>query len=254
MDYKTLSIFDDQKLLEGMQTYYQNAQDLLDTGRDLVDQDKYGLATALTVLSIEELIKAYATFQVYIGETNPNNINPAFEAKNLHKTRLKLASCYNYIFDHINQGVIKDVITGRLESLGSYGKDEFDNTDILMKYVDDLIEKINLSVITETIEIPDNFEVEIKETMNDHSNWYSHAQKVKEKGLYADYIDNKWHLPQNMTKEDYEKAYTCAIKTFDKIGNPIKQMIEGDDLKREIIRRIIKKIISTGDNKGPINE
>ena len=45
-----------------------------------------------------------------------------------------------------------------------------------------------------------------------------------------------------MTKDDYDKAYTCATDTFEKIGNPIKEIIDGNDLKREIIRRIIKKI------------
>jgi AbiV family abortive infection protein len=217
MDYRLLSKLDDHKLLEGMKTYYQNAEDLLETGRDLANQDKYGLATALTVLSIEELIKAYATFQVYIGETNPENINPAFsKVGDIHKTRLKLAYVLNHIFDLINLNMPNELIIQEVESLNGNRVNGVENTEEILQWIDNLVDKISPLVSIENIGIPDNFEVEIKKKISDHSNWYS--------------------------------AYTFATETFNNIGNPVKVMIEADDLKREIIRQIIKKIKNTVGN------
>ena len=180
MNYETLSKFDDKKIFEGMETYYQNAQDLLNTGCDLAEKAKFGLATALTVLSIEELIKSYATFQVYIGDTNPDNINPAFnKADNIHKTRLKLASVYNLVFNLFNQDMFKETMAQKLESMDNHGEQKFQTKEELIEWVDEMIDTIHPEVTAEAMDVPDNFEDDINKKINDHSNWYSHAQKTK---------------------------------------------------------------------------
>jgi AbiV family abortive infection protein len=236
MNYEKLSKLDDDRLIEGMNTYYLNAKNLLNTGIELAKNYNYGLAVSLIVLSIEELIKGFAVFQVYMGETRSEIVDPAFKSNNIHQTRLILASGYNFVFSLINEDTIKTLVTNSFsENLKNF---KFEDPNDLNK----IIETIISSITSDKTLIPDNIENEINKEIKNTSNWYYQAKTKKERGMYVDYLNNKWHLPKSIKKEDYEEALSYANETFEKVGNPIKEIINGEIFKREIIRKFFKKV------------
>jgi AbiV family abortive infection protein len=243
MDYKKLISLDDQTLLKGLETYYLNAQDLLETGRNLADKQKYGIAISLSVLSIEELIKAYAIFQVYLGETNAENIDPAFKDRKVHKARLKQASYYSHVLSLINQGNFKQEVIQEIALKNNVPKVDFKNEKELQEWIVNQTGKFN-PIRAQGVKkiLEDNASV-FTEKNNHPSNWYLHAQKNKEKGMYADFIDNKWHSPKDMSETNYNEALSYAQEVFDTIGKLIEEIILENDLKREIVRQIVRQIV-----------
>ena len=245
MNHDILSKFEDDKLLEGIKIFYQNAQELFNAGCCLADKEKFGFAIALTVLSIEELIKAFAIFQVYIGETKPGNIDPAFRGNNIHKQRLKLAYYYDFIFESIDKSNFENLIIQKFESKDNNVRIDVQSKEEILIWVDNQIDNIIPAVKKELLDLSEYIEDNINNLTENQSNWFSQAQTIKEKGLYTDYINNNWHVPQNMNKKDYDKAITNATEIFKKIGNPIRIMIKSDDLKSLIIRRILKRMLKS---------
>ncbi|HKK62190.1 MAG TPA: AbiV family abortive infection protein, partial [Bacteroidales bacterium] len=109
MNYELLSDLDDYQILEGMTAYFDNAKDLFETGENLAIQQKYGIATALTIFSIEELIKSYATFLFYTGVKDEEIIDLTFKGGNIHKKRLKIAFANAALIDFFNEVNLEDI-------------------------------------------------------------------------------------------------------------------------------------------------
>jgi len=242
MNYDLLSKLDEQQQYTGIKAYYLNSLELKNIGISLAQQKKFGLATSVVILSIEELIKAFSVFLVYVGETNPNIINPTFNAKNVHQSRLKLASAYNFAFGFIDQSRLKKTLNQKKKALSNVEAPSFKNTKELMNWVEIQLDILVNSVNQNELGMPLISEIELNNKFKGYTDWYSKAQKIKEKGFYTDYINNKWHIPQNMTKKDYDEALKYSKITFETIGKPIKKIIETDELRRKVLKLSIMKI------------
>lgn len=238
MDFDTLEKLDSETIRTGVKAYHETAKDLFECGQILADKNKFGTAVSLTVLSIEELIKAYATFMFYVGDRTKVNIDAAFkgtiDVKSVHQARLKFASGLNSFISNIGISAIEKKFSTLLESQDFPPKKEIKTKQDMLDYFKEISEIIVPLIPKSEVGLTNANISAIEESLKDSSNWFLHAKSQKENGFYADYIRNSWHTPSNIDKEKYEVAKKYALQLFDIIGQMLEKTISknsfADDL------------------------
>jgi AbiV family abortive infection protein len=227
MDYNTLEKLDQGEIREGLKTYFNTAKDLLESGEILAEKGKYGPASAMTVLSLEELIKGFATLLFFLGDRSKENIESAFkgtmDTKSIHQARLKYASGLNFILSKVNVEAIIEKLGDRLQEVDLNPKGEILTREGRIQYYEDISGKIAPLISPAEIGLTDENLNAIEDNLQDSSNWFLHAKTLKEKGLYGDFINSSWHSPSDITKEKYEEANKYARQMFEMVGT----MLEG---------------------------
>ncbi|MFT7032149.1 MAG: AbiV family abortive infection protein [Cyclobacteriaceae bacterium] len=235
----------DQQLFDGIRACYNNGLNHFNNA--LFNSENHGLGIALFVISIEELIKANALYHCYIGLEEQETIEIAFNSKDKHRTRLKMALGLNSSHQLMEQldvvsNIEKKVLNSNLElNLGDLFNPErmksfYEQSQELLK--DDIEE------LKESSE-------EIKKEFEQHTNWFLHAQHKKEKGFYADLTNNKWEVPSSLTAKDYQEAKSHSTPIFEQISGPIKTIVEASNPIRNLLRSTAKNFIEmakTDDN------
>lgn len=243
MNYEILSDLDDYQVLEGMTAYFDNAKDLFETGENLAIQQKYGIATALTIISIEELIKSHSTFLVYTGVKDEDIVDLTFKGGNIHKKRLKIAFANSALMDLFNEVNLENILNKVIKIKHIDTDRDIKNFDQLMEWIEDFVSIIGPDIVDELSQKHESVEAKLENQLNDHSNWFLHAQKIKEKGIYVDFISSKWSTPQKLNKEVFEKAQSHANEIFVKVGNPIKRVIDSGERERRVLRHLFQLIM-----------
>ncbi|MEP5610684.1 MAG: hypothetical protein ABJP45_00470 [Cyclobacteriaceae bacterium] len=244
--YKNLT---DQQLLDGMSACYHSSQNHYKNA--IFNSDNFGLGIALFIISIEELVKANGIFHCYIGLTEQETIDIAFNSKDKHRTRLKMAlglsSAYELIekldfTSSIEQKVQNADFQLKVNSISDLVDPEWHAA--LFNQVQPLVQSEIQKVTSSSKEIETEFE--------QHTSWFLHAQNMKERGLYADLINNQWESPLSLEQDDYQTAREHAEPIIHQVSKPIQKMVEAPELERSVLRPMMKQFIEmskTDDNK-----
>jgi AbiV family abortive infection protein len=245
MDFDTLEKLDNETIRKGVKAYHDTAKDLFECGQLLADKNKFGTAVALTVLSIEELIKGYAAFMFYVGDRSKLNIDAAFKGtidiKSVHQARLKYASGLNSIISNIDISSIEKKFSDLFESQDLSPKKEIKTKQDLHDYFKEISEIIVPLIPKSEVGLTDANISAIEDSLKDSSNWFLHAKTQKENGFYADYINNAWHTPSNIDKEKYEIAKKYALQLFDMIGQMLEKSISKNSFADDFVKVFLKE-------------
>ena len=232
MKYERTFELSQSELLDGVRALFQNAQNHFNNSKTAGDSAQYGLGVALAVLSIEELIKANALFLVLLDACGEDLFKAAFDSKNLHRTRLKVAEGLSISHGLIDKhGIIKsieeaaktlDFDFSKLTPLEILKMDwmpafmqKFHESPEMKAQIDKLVQKV----------VP---EVEAK--ISQQTSWFFNAQSKKEKGMYGDLINGEWHSPSNVSKDDFIEANSNSSFLFANIGKPIETLVSASPL------------------------
>lgn len=237
---KQYSDLTDQQLLEGMGACFYSAQKHYNNA--IFNSDNYGLGIALFIISIEELIKANAIYHCYLGLEEQETIDIAFNSRDKHRTRLKMALGLNSSYQLIEKLDFVNSIEEKVKN-EDFQLDINSISDLMNpEWYTKLYNQIQ-PLIQDDVQNITNSSKEIESEFETHTNWFLHAQKMKEKGLYADLTNGKWESPLSLTREDYQTAQHHAKPIIQQVGNPIKRMVEASELERSVMRPMIKKFI-----------
>lgn len=245
MDFDTLEKLDNETIRTGVKAYHDTAKELFECGQILADKNKFGTAVALTVLSIEELVKGYATFMFYVGDRTKANIDAAFKGtidiKSVHQARLKYASGINSLISNIDIAAIEKKFSTSFESEDLAPKKEIKTKQDLQDYFKEISEIIVPLIPKSEVGLTDENISAVEDSLKDSSNWFLHAKSQKENGFYADYINNKWHSPSNIDKEKYEVAKKYALQLFEIIGQMIEKTVSQNSFANDFVKVFLKE-------------
>ncbi len=245
MDFNTLKNLDNETIRTGVQAYHDTAKELFECGQILADKNKFGTALALTVLSIEELVKGYATFMFYVGDRTKENIDAAFKGtmdiKSVHQARLKYASGLNSLISNIDISTIEKKFSSLFESQDFSPKKELKTKQDLLDYFREISEIIVPLIPKSEIGLTDENISAIEDSLKDSSNWFLHAKSQKEKGFYADFINNTWHTPSNIDEVNYHIAKKNALQVFDVIGQILEKAISKNSFADDFVKVFLKE-------------
>ncbi|MEQ8241787.1 AbiV family abortive infection protein [Fulvivirga sp.] len=254
MKYEELSNLNQNQLIEGIEKLYKNAINLHEISMNLSNQKQFGLGIALSVLSIEELIKSYSLFLYIVGVVDKELFDAAFNTKNLHKSRLKTAHHLNTSHELIDKYKTIETI-GKAAQTIDFDFGNMSPLEILkMDWIGDFMDKFDQSeeIKAELKKINEEIvpEAESINKLAEHTSWFVHAQKSKEKGLYCDLTNNSWESPSDSRVEEFEIAKYHSDSLFKSIGKPIDTLISSPDYLREIFLNITKQSIESTRKKA----
>jgi AbiV family abortive infection protein len=178
-----------------------NAYLLLLAGKDLGRKHLYGPGAALVVLATEEAIKALSLFT--LGQMKP--------FKPEHHTALKTI-LKNHEFRHaigrtsaisLHSMLWRMNLLRRLERRYPNGYQKQDPA--YLKASARGYKKLTEDI--ESLKDPKRPHVrKLKEAMD----WWDSAEALKERGLYVDWLENRWWKPANVSRDDFRTALRFA--------------------------------------------
>ncbi len=172
------------------------------------DENEFGIACSLNILSAEEAVKGIAIILSVNGITSDfNKLFKDHKTKHQHLFELSLLNQIQ-IEKMVTNFKIKDTIT-QIDSL----------PDDIRQTVIDRFPKFYSNSLS-LLELYDN-RIDIQESKQ----WWEKANTEKNRGFYVDLYSNKWHDPRAATKEKYlnERRHTDSIiKVADLIMDIVK--------------------------------
>lgn len=240
--YEKLKSLSDEQLIDGIKKCYTNSLSQYNSGKLFGEQEYFGQATALLILSLEELIKAIAIFFVYVELDNkellPNLVNDVFKSRNIHKYRLGLAFIFNQLYMSKQMSEMFDQIDAHISKVPNFTVPDYysdsEKLDIADKIINSILPSIELTEV-------DELSSEINDSIDKYNKWFSGAQEIKLRGLYVDLNENEWQTPQNVGIEDYEDSFKYVTGIQENLRNIIEDVINGDDLRKKILKLSVNR-------------
>jgi AbiV family abortive infection protein len=223
MDIKTFNSFDNNQLYEGLLKCRTSMFEHYGSAQALAENKFWGIANAHLILSAEEGIKSIVFLFKLCNLFNP----PETLIKSLfsdHKPKHNFGKQFYdllYFLSHFSQIYLIIRNINETEKIPPY----IENWDM------------DLDNIT-----PESMLRAMKEVEN-HSNskkevvkkWWKRANDMKNLGFYTKYENSKWHIPNDITEEEYNHSLT--------IIQPILQIPTTffDVYRREWIKNFVKE-------------
>ena len=173
----------DFELVEGIKSCLDNSNELYNSAILLKENNNFSVSISLLILSVEELMKSFALFQMMVSEIEDRETyRDIFESSDLHSSRHNFALFFNEFLKSFDFNELKE-----LDKLYNHTEESVQNI---------LVEKINLENVIENVD-------KEKTTLK---NWFSHANNNKNKGLYVAY-NKKWFSPNRLNERDFKIAH-----------------------------------------------
>ena len=243
INYDTLLTLDERSLENGLFAIYKNAKELNISAEILAKEEKYAMATALKLLSIEELIKAQSVFLFIIGVRNKEFIDVGFKKlkvhKNVHQTRLKIAEIFNSI-----KGILDaESIEKKILDIQVANPEKYELID--GETIESFIDRITASMpsVSELLQTELNLiEEQLEEIVNRDDNFLSQAQAIKEKCIYVDIDGTNWISPAEISNQIYLEASSNTDKVFSGITAVIERLMTDSEIKKKTTLHTLKNI------------
>lgn len=244
INYDTLLTLDEKTLEQGLFAIYKNAKELNISADILAKEEKYAMATALKLLSVEELIKAQSVFMFIIGVKNKDFIDLGFKKikdhKTVHQTRLMVAALFNGLKGAINIQGIEEKYT----SIIAANPEKFEL--VKGESAEDFIKRVVASVpsINEIL-IADGILTDgrLDKVIEKNDDWLASAQTIKEKCMYVDIEGGKWTSPIEIKINEYLEADKNAKEVFTGMTSVIEELMTNTEKGRRITFLSLKTII-----------
>lgn len=195
---KTFLTLDKKESLEVSDHTIKNAIILQETAKYAAENNNYGVATSLMILSIEEVIKAQVLFFQGVG-IRVHRIKNANKIFSSHKDKHQVATQLQ--FSKIIEGFIKAINYEPKEKKYKTGVRFMDS---LLGGLHDIVNILQpVTLISKSID-----------QMSANVEWLKKANDIKNKGFYVDYKSDV-ELPQNITFDTFEKASSINKECFD---------------------------------------
>ncbi len=251
LSYEILLRLDEETIEDGLEVIYTNARDLSNAADILATKKKYPLATALKLLTIEELIKAQSLFFFLIGVRDKEFIDYGFKKvkgyKNIHETRLHIASAFN----HIHRNLKKIDFDGKINS---FILTEKDNLQIREgESIENYIKRIGQTMAnaTQTAEIQSKLGPKTpSKTIIEKKDWLSNAQQIKEHCFYVDIDGTNWSYPREIKRKEYLNAKKHTEESFLGVTRVISKYLKEGKVKRPYMLLTLKSTILPLLEKG----
>jgi AbiV family abortive infection protein len=247
INYDILSTLNEKSLEQGLFAIYNNALELNISADILAKEEKYAMATALKLLSVEELIKAQFVFLFIIGVTSKDFIDLGFKKikdhKTVHQTRLVVAAIFNGINNIINKVNIEEKFTSIIDA----NPEKFE----LLKEErpEDFIKRVVASVPSVNEILNDEgilTDGRLDKVIEKKDDWLASAQTIKEKCMYVDIEGGRWTSPIDIKINEYLEADKNAKEVFTVMAPIIEDLMtntkEGRRLTFLSLKTIMKQI------------
>lgn len=182
----------------------ENAADLLSAARTSADSEKYGVATALAILSAEESAKSIALL---------------VESAGLEKTAHPLKAYFkNHKVKHEAGIIYATMAKVALYAQGVISTIELEFPDKSQEWPSILMTRI-------TEDLQKYFESGA-DPFNEMRAWAESADQAKQNGFYVGLVDNQWSRPCDITRQEYdtrvlvaESLAYCVGKAFEYLSH-----------------------------------
>ncbi len=202
----------DFELVEGIKSCLNNSNELYDCAILLKENNNFSVSISLLILSVEELMKSFALFQILVSEIDDREIyRDVFESTDLHSSRHNFALFFNEFFKIFDFNELKE--------LENHTEENVQNI---------VIEKINIESVIENVD----------KEKSTFKNWFSHANTNKNKGLYVAY-NKKWFSPNRLNPKDFEIAHNETDLIRNILTDFLTNFVSKDD---EEIKAIVLKL------------
>ncbi len=181
----------------GYEMTIKNAKRLNKLANISAEQKEFGIACSLSILAAEEAIKAF-----FILAQHYNKIDVIDDFEQIfkeHKTKHSYIPVTSHLFEvlinivFINGGMLKYLYEALLQIIEEIPKVEQQKIRKgLAPFLKLLKEKSPQESKT----------VNAKDAMN----WWSHANSLKQRGLYVNKTTNRWMNPEDITEIDYNNT------------------------------------------------
>jgi AbiV family abortive infection protein len=254
INYDILSNLDEKTLEKGLFAVYRNAKELDTSSVILAKEEKFAIATALKLLSVEELVKAQSILMFIIGVRNKDIIDLGFKKnknhKTVHQTRLTVAAIFNELHAALNTQGLEAKLTSmlgdtpeRFERIEGEGPEEF------IKRVVASAPSINELLNSDGI-LTDG---RLDKVLEKNDDWLCSAQSIKEKCMYVDIEGEKWTSPFDIKISDYLEADKRAKEVFSGITSVVNDLLtkteEGRRLAFLSLRTIMNRFLEDAQSK-----
>lgn len=186
----------DQKWV-GAELSVANASSLLETSRNALTAERFGVSAALAVLSSEESAKA---FGLAVSAVDPSFEHRSFKtyAKS-HKKKQGMAAVLTIGMQ------MADTMHAFLEQIEADG---IENEEDRGRFVyEKLIDAADHAL---TQDEPPT----LIRKMQEVEEWYKSADSVKQAGFYVAFDQGQWHTPESMNREVASKHLNFAEKLY----------------------------------------
>lgn len=204
---------------EGYKLALDNAKSLNKIADISAAKEEFGIACSLNILAAEEAIKAVV---ILTKHYHPQMDSKEFaETFTSHKNKHSLIQ-FLTILSKISINMIYDKFQEQkhyFDIVETFPEEEAKKFKEKYKYLYKVVDWVKIQKPA-----VDNFDEAFK--------WWTQANLQKNRGLYVDIVDKKWHNPRAFTKEKYERErqYTATlidyIETFNTMFSPTKMLRE----------------------------
>lgn len=182
MDDKTFDSIDKQEILKGFKIILSNANNHFNCAKILADKKLFGLAISHLILASEEAIKA-----IYFARK-----------KMFPDERLDITGLFsNHFSKHSTAVDIMDLVKDFYYNSVSLIADHISKNPDVSDKDKSIVESEHKLFVEQYNKF--NLEYLIK--------WWEKANRLKNKGFYADYYRNKWSSPEDLKEQDYLESY-----------------------------------------------
>lgn len=178
----------DHQTWEGFCKSVSNARELRNSSKILADAGQYGHALSMSILSIEESMKAIGLLDSFAKVSElETDLSKYFKSHKFKQSNAHSLFMLKYMFDDF----ISEMLA--IESDSSIRKEDYSST--LVKRVTG---KINSWIDRG------------HKPLDEMKAWYDGAERLKQQGFYIDFIQGKWSDPNQFGKEDFSTSMNYA--------------------------------------------
>lgn len=193
---------------DGHKLTLENAKALTRVSQKSAELEEYGIACSLNILAAEEAIKSVVILtKHYFPFVSSKDFKEVFRShKKKHHGIMLLTFLTKYLIDNIYDKYQKDKhLFDYVEQLPEKESNQFKKK---YKYFYKSIEFVKKNKTKS-----ERFEEAIV--------WWNKANDDKNKGLYVDLINKKWHSPRNISKDKFlrESAYVYDLIEYIELFN-----------------------------------
>jgi AbiV family abortive infection protein len=218
MSSKTFLTLPKKECLKVYKDILENSYEIWDEGKILAENNAYGRATSLAIISIEELVKSI----IVLADGNGFN--------------LRKIKGINAIFKNHK---IRYVLAYSMLVINLFGEEFAKIIKYFKEKPEELVAKIN-----QMQNEKDFFEKNLKNyffrkfiTLKDEFEWFSKADFYRQDGFYCDYKE-QLKSPIKITSEDYHQVYL----RLDKVRIIARIIIESFETEEKFYKEHIEKL------------
>ena len=177
-----------QLMIQGCKYCFKNADHLFESALILEKQTKYGPATSLMILAVEEAIKGFAIYNKFI-KAEKFNVK-LFFTNHTHKHGVIGAG--HKLFKH------KIIEASKIRKEFEQYMHENPNADIK--------ETQQLAMRLYYLRKKEAIQKECKETEDAEKRWWQDQNQMKMEGFYVDFKDEQWRSPLEINKHTFNET------------------------------------------------